>query len=147
MKNTIYAIVIVVCFVVVGIIAYTYIFNAGSGGGIDGIPEGEMIWAKCNNPDCKAEYQMSAKAYHRYMLENANPMAPTAPPLICNECSEKSAYRAQKCENPDCGIVFIEGSSGPATFADRCPKCKQSATEESRKRRKAAMEAEREAGQ
>ncbi len=131
--------VIIVCIAVAGIITYSR--YSGSGGGVDGIPEGEMIWVKCNNPNCKAEYQMSARAYHKYMLENANPMAPTAPPLICKECGEPSAYRAEKCENPDCGIVFIQGSSGPGDFADRCPKCGQSATEKSRNRRKAAMEA------
>ncbi len=115
--------------------------RSGGGGGIDSIAEGEMIWAKCNNPNCKVEYQMGLKAYFKYMKEHANPVAPTAPPLICKECGEPSAYRAEKCENPDCGIVFIQGSSGPGDFVDRCPKCKQSATEESRKRRKAAMEA------
>ncbi len=141
MKNTIYTIVIVVCFVVSGVLAYKYIFNAGSVGGVDGIPEGDMTWVKCNNPDCKAEYQMKARAYHEYMIEHANPMAPTAPPLICTECSKPSVYGAEKCENPDCGIVFIEGSSGPSDYSDRCPKCKQSATEESRKRRTAAREA------
>ncbi|MCH7559524.1 MAG: hypothetical protein IIB56_19015 [Planctomycetes bacterium] len=130
--------VIVVCIAVVGIITYS---SLSGGGGVDGISEGEMTWVKCNNPNCKAEYQMGLKAYFKYMEEHANPMAPTTPPLICKECSESSAYRAEKCENPDCGIVFIEGSSGLETFADRCPKCKQSATEESRKRRKAAKEA------
>jgi len=119
--------------------------RSGGGGGIDDIPEGEMIWVKCNNPNCKAEYQMGLKAYFKYM-ENANPMAPTLP-LICKECGEPSAYRAEKCENPDCGIVFIQGSSGPGDHADRCPKCGRSKTEESRKRRKAEMEAAREAGQ
>ena len=131
--------VIIVCIAVAGIITYSR--HSGSGGGVDGIPEGEMIWVKCNNPNCKVEYQMGLKAYFKYMEEHANPMAPTAPPLICKECGEPSAYRAEKCENPDCGIVFIQGSSGPGDFADRCPKCGQSATEESRKRRKAAMEA------
>ncbi len=115
--------------------------RSGGGSGIDSIPEGEMIWAKCNNPNCKAEYQIGLKAYHEYMREHADVMAMTAPPLICKECSEASVYRAEKCENPDCGIVFIQGSSGPGDFADRCPECKQSATEESRKRRKAAMDA------
>ena len=147
MKNTIYAIVIVVCFVGAGVIAYKYIFTSGSGGGIDDIPEGSMIWAKCNNPNCKAEYQTGEKAYHKYIREHGNPMAPSAPPLICKECGEPSVYRAEKCENPDCGIVFIKGSSGQGDHADRCPKCKQSATEESRKRRKAEMEAARQAGQ
>jgi len=115
--------------------------RSGGGGGIDDIPEGEMIWVKCNNPNCKAEYQMSKKAYFKYIKEHADPMASTTPPLICKECGELSAYRAEKCGNPDCGIVFIQGSSGPGEPADRCPKCGFSATEESRKRRKAAREA------
>ncbi len=131
--------VIIACLVLAAIIVIGR--RSGGGGGIDSISDEEMIWVKCNNPVCKAEYQMGLKAYHEYMLEHANPMAPTTPPLICKKCGESSAYRAEKCENPDCGIVFIEGSSGPETFADRCPKCKQSATEESRRRRKAAMEA------
>lgn len=144
MKNTIYAIVIVVCFVGAGAIAYKYIFTSGGSGGIDDIPEGKMIWVKCNNPKCKAEYQMGEKAYFKYIAEHANPMAPTAPPLICKECGEPSAFRAEKCEN--CGIVFIQGSAGPGDFADRCPKCGHSKTEDSRNRRKAEMEAAREAG-
>jgi len=128
--------VIVVCLAVAGIITYSR--RSGSGDGIDSISDDEMIWAKCNNPACKAEYETSAKGYFKYMNEHASPMALTAPPLICKECGEPSVYRAEKCENPDCGIVFIQGSSGQGDFADRCPKCKQSATEESRKRRKAA---------
>lgn len=131
--------VIIACLVLAAIIIIGR--RSGGSGGIDSVSNEEMIWVKCNNPSCKAEYQMGLKAYHKYMLEHANPMAPTAPPLICKECGEPSAYRAEKCENPDCGIVFIQGSSGPGDFADRCPKCKQSATEESRKRRKAEMEA------
>ncbi|MCH8119146.1 MAG: hypothetical protein IIC00_05390, partial [Planctomycetes bacterium] len=106
--------------------------------GIDGISDEEMIWVKCNNPNCKAEYQTGLKAYHKYMLEHADVMALTAPPLICKECSESSAYRAEKCENPDCRIVFIQGSSGPADFSDRCPKCGRSETEEIRKQRRKA---------
>lgn len=131
--------VIVVCIAVAGIITYSR--RSGGGGGIDSISEGEMTWVKCNNPNCKVEYQMGLKAYHEYIREHADVMAMTTPPLICKECGEPSVYGAEKCENPDCGIVFIQGSSGPDTFADRCPKCKQSATEESRKRRKAARDA------
>ena len=133
--------VIIACIAVAGIITYS---RRSGGGGVDGIPEGEMTWVKCNNPNCKAEYQTGLKAYHKYMLEHADVMAMTTPPLICKECGEPSVYRAEKCENPDCGIVFIQGSSGRGDFADRCPKCKQSATEESRKRSKA--EAARKAG-
>ncbi len=53
--------VIVVCLAVAVIITYS---RYSGGGGIDDIPEGEMIWAKCNNPNCKAEYQIGLKAYH-----------------------------------------------------------------------------------
>jgi len=130
--------------VIVACLALTAIIIIGrrsGGGGVDDIPEGEMIWVKCNNPNCKAEYQMGLKAYFKYMEEHANPMAPTAPPLICKECGEPSAYRAEKCGNPDCGIVFIQGSSGPGDFADRCPKCGRSETEEIRKARKREMTA------
>jgi hypothetical protein len=136
--------VIIACIAVAGIITYSR--RSGGGGGIDSISDEEMTWVKCNNPNCKAEYQMGLKAYFKYMDEHGNPVAPTTPPLICKECGEPSAYRAEKCENPDCGIVFIQGISGPGEPADRCPKCKQSAMEESRKRRKAEMEAAREAG-
>jgi hypothetical protein len=137
MKNTVYAIVIVVCFVAASVIAYKYIFTSGGGDTIDSISEEEMIWAKCNNPACKAEYQTSKKGYFKYVEKHADPMSPSAPALVCEKCSEQSVFRAEKCMNPDCGIVFLRGVV-PNDFADRCPECKQSATEESRKRRKAA---------
>jgi len=132
--------VIVVCLAVAGIITYSR--YSGGGGGIESISEKEMIWVKCRNPSCVAEYQMSKKAYHKYIKEhpNPNPMMPIAPPLICEKCGEPSIFEAIKCANPDCGIVFFKGSV-PADHADRCPKCKQSATEESREKRKAAREA------
>ncbi len=106
----------------------------GGGGGVDDIPEGNMIWAKCNNPSCEAEYQTSEKEYHKYMLEHYDVMAPTAPPMVCKECGEQSVYRAEKCTNPDCGIVFFRNSV-PNDHADRCPECGRSETEESRKAR------------
>jgi len=137
--------VIIACLALTAIIIFGR--RSGDGSGIDSISDEEMTWIKCNNPNCKAEYQMGLKAYHKYMAEHTNPAALTTQPLICKECGEQSAYRAEKCENPDCGIVFIQGSAGPGDFLDRCPKCKQSATEESRNRRKAAREAERKAGQ
>ncbi len=124
--------VIVVCLGVAAIITWSR--YTGGGGGIDDIPEENMIWAKCNNPDCKAEYQTSEKAYHKYMMENSEPMAPTLPPMVCKECGEKSVYRAGKCGNPDCGVVFF-WNSVPNDFSDRCPECNRSETEESRKAR------------
>ncbi len=99
---------------------------------IDSIPNSEMIWAKCNDPNCKAEYQMGLKAYFKYIEEHAIPMAPTAPPLVCEKCRKQSGFRAEKCTNPDCGIVFFRGAV-PKDFVDRCPDCKRSETEEKRK--------------
>ena len=131
--------VIIVCLALIAIIIIGR--RSGGGGGVDSISDEEMIWVKCGNNSCGAEYETGKKAYFKYINEHGNPMAPTAPALVCEKCGEPSVYRAEKCENPDCGIVFIQGSSGPGDFADRCPKCKQSATEESRKRRRAAREA------
>jgi len=109
--------------------------TAGGGGDtIDSISDEEMIWAKCNNPACKAEYQTSKKGYFKYIEEHANPMAPTAPPMVCEKCGEQSVFRAEKCGNPDCGIVFFRGAV-PNDFPDRCPECGYSTTEETRKAR------------
>jgi hypothetical protein len=51
--------VIVVCLIVAGLI--TFAKRSGSKSGIDSIPDEKMTWVKCNNPSCKAEYQMSEK--------------------------------------------------------------------------------------
>ena len=128
--------VIVVCLVGAGL--YTFARRGGGGGGISSIPESEMIWVKCNNPDCKAEYQMSKREYYEEQKKLFNPVARTTPPLTCKECGKASLYKAVKCEN--CGYVFIEGISGQNDFSDRCPKCKHSATEDSRKRRLSGQE-------
>ncbi|MFB0552102.1 MAG: hypothetical protein ACETWQ_02205 [Phycisphaerae bacterium] len=134
-KKPIMIIVIVLCLGAAGAIFWGT--GGRSGDTIDSISDEEMIWAKCNNPACKAEYQTSKKGYFKYVEEHANPMAPTAPPMVCEKCGEKSVFRAEKCMNPDCGIVFLRGTV-PNDFPDRCPECKRSETEEIRKRRKAA---------
>jgi len=77
---------------------------------------------------------MSMKAYFKYVEKHADPMSPTAPVMVCEKCGEQSVFRAEKCGNPDCGIVFLRGSV-PNDFADRCPKCNHSETEERRKQR------------
>lgn len=125
--------VIVVCLALALLI--TFGRRGGSGGIADISPE-EMMWVKCNNPDCKAEYEMGKQAYFKYVEEHMDPMAMVAPPVVCKECGKESVYRAEKCQNPDCGIVFFRGSV-PNDFADRCPECGRSETEESRKRRAA----------
>ena len=110
--------------------------SGGGGGGIADISPEEMMWVKCNNPDCKAEYEMGKQAYFKYVEEHIDPMAMVAPPVVCEECGKESVFRAEKCQNSDCGIVFFRGSV-PNDFADRCPECGRSETEESRKRRAA----------
>ena len=133
MKNTVYIIVIVACLLLAGIIGYKYSFSSGSDGGIESIPADSMIWVKCRNPACKAEYQMSERDFLEYQRENFDPLARVAPPLVCKECNEKSIYEAVKCANPSCGIVF-ERDSVPNDFSDRCPKCGFSKMEDDRKR-------------
>ncbi len=103
--------------------------------GINSISPEETIWVKCQNPDCKAAYQMGKRAYFKYIEEHADPMSSSAPALVCKKCGKESIYRAEKCGNLDCGIVFLRGSV-PNDFADRCPECGNSKTEKIRKRRR-----------
>ena len=126
--------VIVVCIIVAGLITLAR-RGGGDGGGINDIPEGKMTWVKCSNPSCNAEYEMSEKQYVKDMQERFNPMSRTQTPLICEKCAKESLFQAVKCANPSCGIVFIKGIAGPGDHPDRCPKCKQSETEEIRRNR------------
>ena len=127
--------VIVVCLIVAGLITFAR-RGSGGGGGLDAIPDDKMTWVKCNNPSCKAEYEMSEKDFFKAMEERFQPMARTTPALTCEKCGKDSLFRAIKCENPACGVVFFRDSV-PNDLFDRCPKCGQSATEELRKKRKA----------
>jgi hypothetical protein len=108
--------------------------RGGGSGSIADISPDEMLWIKCNNPNCKVEYEMSKQAFYKYVEENIDPMARVTPPVVCEECGKESGLRAEKCQNPDCGVVFFR-SSVPGDHADRCPECGLSETEESRKRR------------
>ena len=126
--------IIVACLALVALI--TLGRRGGGGGGIEDISPEETMWVKCNNPNCKAEYEMGKQAYFKYVEEHMDPMAMVAPPVVCEECGKDSVFRAEKCQNPDCGVVFFRGSV-PNDFADRCPECGRSETEESRKRRAA----------
>ena len=130
--------VIVVCLGVAG--AVTLMRSSGGGSGNDGISDDKMTWVKCSNPSCNAEYDMSEKAFYKAQQERFNPMARTTPPLTCEKCGKDSLFQAVKCANPACGIVFIRSIAGANDHFDRCPKCKQSETEESRKRRLSGQE-------
>lgn len=126
--------VIVVCLGVAA--AITLMRGSGGGSGIDSIPDDKMLWVKCSNPACKAEYEMSEKQYFKGINERLNPMAMarSTPPLTCEKCSKDSLFRAEKCANPSCGTVFFRDSV-PNDLPDRCPECGQSKTEESRRKR------------
>jgi len=78
---------------------------------------------------------MSKKTYFKYIEEHANPTTPTAPALICEKCGKQSIYRAEKCTNTDCGIIFFSGAV-PNDFPDRCPECDHSEIEEIREKRR-----------
>jgi len=136
MKKPIMIVVIVACLGVAGLVLFK---GGGSDGGPGSIPAGDMMWVKCNNKACNAEYEMSKRTYYEELAANVNPnpMATGPTPVPCKECGKKSLFAAVKCANPDCGFVFIEGSAGPDDYGDRCPKCGQSAVEERMKARKA----------
>lgn len=137
-KNAIYLIVIVVCLLVAGFVTYKYVF-AGSSGGLSSIPEDELVWVKCNNPACKAEYQMNKRKFFEEVEKRFNPLVQTTPPLVCEKCGQESLYEAVKCAN--CGNIFFKGVVH-GDIEDRCPECGHSAIEDSRKARLAERQSE-----
>ncbi len=134
MKNTVYAVVIVVCLVLALVIFL--VTRSGGSGGADQLKRGEMMWVKCNNPDCKAEYQIDKKDYTTGLEEKVkvNPLSSQTPALVCQKCGKESLFWAVKCES--CGKMFFYGVV-PSDFSDRCPDCKYSKTEAERKARAA----------
>ncbi|MCU0915734.1 MAG: hypothetical protein MUC88_14395 [Planctomycetes bacterium] len=130
MKNTIYAAVIAACVLVAVVI---FVVRRGGSGGVNDIPDTQMLWVKCTK--CGQGYEMGERQYYRELEEkskaNPSPM-PVAMPLTCQKCSKDGVVRAYKCER--CSEVFRAGSV-QGDFEDRCPKCKNSATEAKRKAR------------
>lgn len=120
--------VIVACLVLAGLV--TYISSRGSSG-IDAIPQSEMIWLKCNNQDCNAEYQISKRDYYKAREQGQ---------VACKECGKESVFQAEKCEK--CGLVFfldipqggMSVTPGSGDFIDRCPDCGYSKIEEQREK-------------
>jgi len=130
MKNTIYAVVIAVC--IIGAVV-VFVSRRGGNKGMDQLSDTEMTWVKCMK--CNQSYEMGLKQYYREVEDKAraNPSpVPVAMPLKCQKCGQDGIRRAFKCEK--CGeISFL--NSVPNDFEDRCPKCKNSATEAKRKAR------------
>jgi len=132
MKNTIYAIIIAAC-ILVAVLVFVKTRSGGGSGGLDSISDTEQVWMKCRS--CNGSFEISRKQYYKDISEKAAASASAmmlTPPLTCQKCSKNSAFLAEKC--PNCGEVFISGSI-PNDFPDRCPKCKHSKVEDSRKAR------------
>jgi ribosomal protein L40E len=91
-----------------------------------------MAWIMCR--ECGAKYQIRLKQWHAVAQGHVkeNPDSRTPPPLVCQQCGEKTAYRAIKCEK--CGLIFEAGWKGP-DYYDRCPQCNFSQVEERMKER------------
>lgn len=131
MKNTIYVVVIALC-LILAIVIFVKSRSKGPSG-IDSIQAGEMVWVMCNNPDCKAIYQMEKKDYYLEIEEKTrkNPLASRLA-INCKQCGEESAFRAYKCEK--CGQFFFQGAVS-GDLEDRCPECGYSQMEAERKAR------------
>lgn len=105
--------IVVVCLVVAGGITL-FRTVGGSDEGIESIPKGEMMWVKCTNQNCNAEYEMEKRDYYKSVEQSSAQIAK------CTKCGEEALLEAIKCEK--CGIVFIPGTVKGDT-RDRCPEC------------------------
>ena len=126
MENKKLIIVVTVCLVLAGVITYCNVNKSTTG--IESLKRGTIIWVKCSNENCEAEYQIDSKDFFVVAEKYYKPMERLRIP--CRDCGELSACRAVKCE--DCGLVFFCGSVY-ADFEDRCPECGYSETEELKK--------------
>ena len=115
-KKTILIGTIIVCFI--SAIVITLATHSGDSSGLEGL--GTMMWVRCNNPKCYAEYEVDRKDYYQFVKENYIPTQSGPLPMVCTKCSEKSIYRAFKC--PKCGLVFYPKQAGKG-YEDTCPEC------------------------
>jgi len=123
-KKIIAIVVIAGCLILAGIITFARSGNATLVADL----KGKTVWLKCNNPNCGAVYQMPAM-YHAVALEKKQTDdISVIPGLKCQKCGEDSAFRVEKCEKCDNVFPFSAGTFGD--FADRCPSCGFSKTEQ-----------------
>jgi hypothetical protein len=124
MKKPVMVAVIVICLISAGVITF---MTLGKGDAPPAYLADETTWVKCRKPDCEAFYEINLRDYHVHVQKQHNWQVDEAPPMTCTKCDEPSVYRAIKCQN--CELVFEMGSI-PATYNDRCPKCRYSKLEE-----------------
>jgi hypothetical protein len=81
-KNRVYIAVVVVSVALAGFIFH--LTHSTSPGSIESLKRGELIWVKCNNPDCGEAYQIDKKDYFLQIEERIgiNTMSLHAPPLV-----------------------------------------------------------------
>ena len=113
-------------------VAITF-FTRSTHYGIETIGRSEMIWVKCVDPACGAEYETGKRAYYEFVQANSSPMSVSRAPLVCEQCDQNSIYQAVKCEK--CETVFFYGAI-PDDFKDRCTECGYSKTEDLRQQAK-----------
>jgi hypothetical protein len=133
MKKNIMMLVVVVC-----LIAAVLIFVKTKQKGDEGPGQfkGQMIWVKCQNDKCNAEYQMDKADFYKTEedLRYTRTNQPGYIPLTCQKCGKETIYRAYKCDK--CGTVFFEAAGGDQYYPDLCPKCHYSKMKEIRDAKK-----------
>ncbi len=118
-RNDKMKIIAIVCAVIA--VAVFALNLSGNSSGVDQF-EGDMLWVICQSG--QETYQMDKAEYFRWV--SANQTGDRIPPMPCEECNEKAAFRAEKC--PNCELIFRRHSV-PNDFADRCPDCGHSEIE------------------
>lgn len=106
----------------------TVVTNLGKGGGRG--PTGPVTML-CINEQCNADFDLEVDEMREQlnqMTGGNDMMMMTTPVFICNECNQRSAYRAMICTQCDTMFVPVQNSD----FRDRCPDCGYSRTEERR---------------
>ena len=85
--------IVVVCLIAAGVIWHA---TREKETGIPSIPADKTTWVKCNNPDCKAEYEMQLREYFEEVEKLATGAMLIAPPIKCKKCGKESILRAEK---------------------------------------------------
>jgi len=121
--------IIVVC---IGLAVAITLMRSSEKAGLDSVSDSQMMWVKCSNPECNAEYQIGTKEYFKTIQDNLDPNAPTrTPALVCRKCGKVSVYRALKCEK--CGKIYFPGVAN-RQYPDKCSECGYSKMEDIKKK-------------
>jgi predicted Zn-ribbon and HTH transcriptional regulator len=131
MKNLVYVVIIAAC-IIVALVVFKFTRSRNTTG-LEGVSNAKQVWIKCKS--CNQAYEMGEKDYYEALSEKSKGSATAmmyTPPLVCQKCGKPAAFKAEKC--PNCGEIFFPGSI-PNDMPDRCPKCKHSQIEDTRKAR------------